>query len=141
MSACRRHVKLVFDRRRYGETSRLVAALFRLARKIAPTIIFIDEVPTAHHVVNNNVVCIDSKLTLVKTPECWQMVLSTVAVCSETCRHKLQVDALLGRRKDGDHEATTTMKTEFMQFWDGYASCCYGPSLFACCRHAHGVAA
>lgn len=31
----------------------------------------------------------------------------------------MQVDALLGRRKDGDHEATTTMKTEFMQMWDG----------------------
>ena len=31
---------------RYGETSRLVAALFRVARKVAPTIIFIDEVAT-----------------------------------------------------------------------------------------------
>ena len=30
-----------------------------------------------------------------------------------------QVDALLGRRKDGDHEATTNLKTEFMQHWDG----------------------
>jgi SpoVK/Ycf46/Vps4 family AAA+-type ATPase len=29
------------------------------------------------------------------------------------------VDALLGRRKDGDHEATTNLKTEFMQHWDG----------------------
>jgi ATPase family AAA domain-containing protein 1 len=31
----------------------------------------------------------------------------------------VQVDALLGRRKDNDHEATTSMKTEFMQYWDG----------------------
>ena len=31
----------------------------------------------------------------------------------------LQVDALLGRRKEGDHEATTNLKTEFMQHWDG----------------------
>lgn len=29
------------------------------------------------------------------------------------------MDALLGRRKDGDHEATTNLKTEFMQHWDG----------------------
>ena len=36
--------------------------------------------------------------------------------CSRTC---VQVDALLGRRKEGDHEATTNLKTEFMQHWDG----------------------
>ncbi len=30
-----------------------------------------------------------------------------------------EVDALLGRRKDAEHEAMTAMKTEFMQLWDG----------------------
>lgn len=56
----------------FGDTQKLVAAIFSLADKIAPCIIFIDE-----------------------------------------------VDALLGRRKDNEHEAMTSMKTEFMQLWDG----------------------
>ena len=30
-----------------------------------------------------------------------------------------EVDALLGKRRDAEHEAVTTMKTEFMQGWDG----------------------
>ena len=31
-----------------------------------------------------------------------------------------EVDALLGRRRDHEHEAVTSMKTEFMQLWDGF---------------------
>lgn len=30
-----------------------------------------------------------------------------------------EVDALLGTRKMHEHEATTALKTEFMQLWDG----------------------
>ncbi len=30
------------------------------------------------------------------------------------------MDALLGRRRDHEHEAVTSMKTEFMQLWDGF---------------------
>ena len=31
-----------------------------------------------------------------------------------------EVDSLLGKRRDNEHEATTSMKTEFMQLWDGF---------------------
>jgi len=57
----------------FGDTNKLVAALWSLAAKLEPCIIFIDE-----------------------------------------------VDALLGARRDQEHEAVTAMKTEFMQLWDGF---------------------
>lgn len=57
----------------YGDTNKLIAAVWTLAAKIAPTILFIDE-----------------------------------------------VDSLLGHRRAVEHEATTAMKTEFMQLWDGF---------------------
>lgn len=58
-----------------GDSQKLVTAIFSLARKLEPSIIFIDE-----------------------------------------------VDGLLGRRREQDHEATTSLKTEFMQLWDGFLS-------------------
>lgn len=33
-----------------------------------------------------------------------------------------EVDALLGKRRDQEHEAVTAMKTEFMQLWDGFST-------------------
>jgi ATPase family AAA domain-containing protein 1 len=57
----------------FGDTNKLVTAVFTLAYKLQPAIIFIDE-----------------------------------------------VDALLGARRDQEHEAVTAMKTEFMQLWDGF---------------------
>lgn len=30
-----------------------------------------------------------------------------------------EVDALLGKRRDHDHEVSVGMKTEFMSLWDG----------------------
>ena len=70
---------------RYGETSRLVAALFRVARKVAPTIIFIDEValslPSATHR---------------RLRYCFALAAAcSPATCIPTCK---QVDALLGCR-------------------------------------------
>ena len=53
-----------------GDSQKLVTAIFSLAAKLQPSIIFIDE-----------------------------------------------VDGLLGRRREQDHEATTSLKTEFMQLW------------------------
>lgn len=35
---------------------------------------------------------------------------------------KPQVDGLLGRRREQDHEATTSLKTEFMQLWVSWQS-------------------
>jgi len=56
-----------------GDTQKLVTALFTLAWKLQPCIIFIDE-----------------------------------------------IDAMLGKRTGMEHDAITSMKTEFMQLWDGF---------------------
>ena len=57
---------------RFGESQKMTKAIFTLATKLAPTIVFIDE-----------------------------------------------VDLFLRRRQSSDHEATSSMKGEFMQMWDG----------------------
>ena len=57
----------------YGDTNKLIHAVWTLSYKLQPTILFIDE-----------------------------------------------VDSLLGARRSTEHEATTSMKTEFMQLWEGF---------------------
>ena len=59
----------------YGDSNKLVAAVFSLARKLQPSIVFIDE-----------------------------------------------IDAVLGTRRAGEHEASGMVKAEFMTHWDGLAS-------------------
>ena len=59
----------------FGDSNKLVNAVFTLARKLEPTIVFIDE-----------------------------------------------IDAVLGQRRSGEHEAHNMVKAEFMTHWDGLAS-------------------
>ncbi|KAH9222056.1 P-loop containing nucleoside triphosphate hydrolase protein [Leptodontidium sp. 2 PMI_412] len=59
----------------YGDSNKLVRAVFSLARKLQPTIVFIDE-----------------------------------------------IDAVLGQRRSGEHEASGMVKAEFMTLWDGLTS-------------------
>ena len=59
----------------FGDSNKLVHAVFSLARKLQPTIVFIDE-----------------------------------------------IDAVLGQRRSGEHEASGMVKAEFMTHWDGLAS-------------------
>ena len=59
----------------FGDSNKLVHAVFSLARKLQPTIVFIDE-----------------------------------------------IDAVLGQRRTGEHEASGMVKAEFMTHWDGLAS-------------------
>ncbi|XP_074375485.1 uncharacterized protein LOC141717301 [Apium graveolens] len=59
----------------YGDAEKIVSAVFSLAHKLQPSIIFIDE-----------------------------------------------VDSFLGQRRPGDHEVSTSMKTEFMSLWDGFTT-------------------
>lgn len=59
----------------YGDSNKLVSAVFSLARKLQPCIVFIDE-----------------------------------------------IDAVLGQRRTGEHEASNMVKAEFMTHWDGLAS-------------------
>jgi SpoVK/Ycf46/Vps4 family AAA+-type ATPase len=59
----------------YGDSNKLVRAVFSLAQKLQPSIIFIDE-----------------------------------------------IDAVLGTRRSGEHEASGMVKAEFMTLWDGLTS-------------------
>ncbi|OAA44383.1 ATPase family AAA domain-containing protein 1 [Metarhizium rileyi] len=59
----------------YGDSNKIVRAVFTLARKVQPAIIFIDE-----------------------------------------------IDAVLGTRRSGEHEASGMVKAEFMTLWDGLTS-------------------
>lgn len=59
----------------FGDSNKLVNAVFTLARKLEPAIVFIDE-----------------------------------------------IDAVLGTRRSGEHEASGMVKAEFMTHWDGLAS-------------------
>ena len=59
----------------YGDSNKLVNAMFSLARKLQPSIVFIDE-----------------------------------------------IDAVLGTRRSGEHEASGMVKAEFMTHWDGLTS-------------------
>ena len=59
----------------YGDSNKMVNAVFSLARKLQPSIVFIDE-----------------------------------------------VDAVLGTRRSGEHEANGMLKAEFMTLWDGLTS-------------------
>jgi ATPase family AAA domain-containing protein 1 len=59
----------------FGDSNKLVHAVFTLARKLEPAIVFIDE-----------------------------------------------IDAVLGTRRSGEHEASNMVKAEFMTHWDGLAS-------------------
>jgi len=63
----------------YGDSNKLVSAVFSLARKLQPTIVFIDE-----------------------------------------------IDAVLGTRTSGEHEASNMVKAEFMTHWDGLSSSHFG---------------
>lgn len=63
----------------YGDSNKLVSAVFSLARKLAPAIVFIDE-----------------------------------------------IDAVLGQRRSGEHEASGMVKAEFMTHWDGLTSASTG---------------
>ena len=59
----------------FGDSNKLANAVFSLARKLQPTIVFIDE-----------------------------------------------IDAVLGQRRSGEHEASGMVKAEFMTHWDGLTS-------------------
>ena len=65
----------------FGDSNKLVAAVFSLARKLQPSIVFIDE-----------------------------------------------IDAVLGTRRSGEHEASGMVKAEFMTLWDGLTSSSPGGS-------------
>ena len=68
------HISTLTDKW-FGDSNKLAHAVFTLARKLEPAIVFIDE-----------------------------------------------IDAVLGTRRSGEHEASAMVKAEFMTHWDGLAS-------------------
>ncbi|EIE20120.1 AAA-domain-containing protein [Coccomyxa subellipsoidea C-169] len=73
-----------------------------------------------------NFICVKPSLLQSK----WYGETQKLVQATFTLAYKLQpciifvdeVDALLGMRKAQEHEATTALKTEFMQLWDGMAT-------------------
>jgi hypothetical protein len=87
----------------FGEGEKYVKAVFSLASKIAPSVIFIDEV------------CKQTNFFLLPL----SMWLSIDSIYTNFY-NILQVDSMLGRRENpGEHEAMRKMKNEFMVNWDG----------------------
>jgi len=92
----------------FGEGEKYVKAVFSLASKIAPSVIFVDEV------------C----LKILKSVLCSLPPLKPVFLCTFSIwwlwKIIIQVDSMLGRRENpGEHEAMRKMKNEFMVNWDG----------------------
>ncbi|KAK6153948.1 hypothetical protein DH2020_013587 [Rehmannia glutinosa] len=90
----------------FGEGEKYVKAVFSLASKIAPSVIFVDEVsqyPIIFHLSSP----IQSFTFSTSFANAFYSLLS-------------KVDSMLGRRENpGEHEAMRKMKNEFMVNWDG----------------------
>ena len=78
----------------YGESQKLAGAVFTLAKKIQPCIIFIGETNT---------------LTPLSSHILTELFLD-------------EIDSLLRVRSSQDHEATAMIKAQFMQLWDGLST-------------------
>lgn len=81
----------------FGETQKLTHAVFTLAYKLQPCIIFIGGTPSP--------AALDVRLR--KRRGNWKR-------CAD------EAEAILGKRRDSEHEVMSSMKTEFMQLWDGF---------------------
>lgn len=84
----------------------MVKALFAMARELQPSVIFLG-------VLNLNVlicsVCPNPLLFLSPSPP--------LVMCSD------EVDALLSRRGESEHDSMRRLKNEFLQSFDGVKSC------------------
>ena len=83
----------------FGEGEKYVKAVFTLASKISPSVVFVDEVFKVFLIV---------------------LEISERSILRKIQNFTNQVDSMLGRReKPGEHEAMRKMKNEFMANWDG----------------------
>ena len=125
----------------YGDTNKLIAAVWSLAHKIQPTVIFIGGWVGgragawvggwARGWVGGSVCVVSGERlrlwwacarvpglrTRRSTPpptELHPPPRTPTLTCAD------EVDSLLGHRRSVEHEATTAMKTEFMQLWEGF---------------------
>lgn len=90
----------------FGEGEKYVKAVFSLASKIAPSVVFVDEVGYFIGVSLSSLLLLTFGSSY-NSPNIRILLL-------------LQVDSMLGRRENpGEHEAMRKMKNEFMVNWDG----------------------
>ncbi|KAG6401665.1 hypothetical protein SASPL_138529 [Salvia splendens] len=93
----------------FGDAEKLTRSLFSFASKLAPVIIFVDE--------------LSASLQLIKLMGFVMMSPALASLLSCTCMCRVQVDSLLGARGGAnEHEATRRMRNEFMAAWDGLRS-------------------
>lgn len=88
----------------YGESQKLAAAVFTLAEKIQPAIIFIDEIGKF------------VQRSFEKPQESFMLSSHPIAIIL------FFADAFLRVRDRGDHEVTAMMKAQFLSLWDGLIS-------------------
>lgn len=86
----------------FGESQKLTQAVFTLAYKLQPCIIFVGGPLVLHFasIRNANIPSYDACLQPRPTAD--------------------EAESMLGHRRSGEHEAVSSMKTEFMQLWDGF---------------------
>lgn len=87
----------------FGDTGKLVTAVFTLAWKLQPCIIFIGLPASSCFLTDTGNPALASLTPTVPPPAD-------------------EVDAMLGKRTGQEHDAVTTIKTEFMQLWDGFVT-------------------
>jgi SpoVK/Ycf46/Vps4 family AAA+-type ATPase len=87
----------------HGDGEKYVKAVFSLASKASPSIVFLDEV------------CMREIKSIISIHS-----LSPFMFYAHIFVFLIQVDSMLGRRANpGEHEAMRKMKNEFMVHWDG----------------------